>query len=81
MYLIRQKYSDVYEVAKFDERDRPESVYTIQKGKCNCPASYRTKKCKHLNLLDAFKAQKEGVYSYDFTPAKEVVSNRIVVFE
>lgn len=81
MYLIRQKFSDEFEVAKFDERDQPEAVYKIKKGKCSCPSSYRTKRCKHINLLESFKAQKEGIYWYEFNRNKEVLKHRIEVFD
>jgi len=81
MYLVRQKFSDEYEVAKFDERDRPESVYKIKKNKCSCPASYRTKRCKHINLLESFKSKKDGIYWFDFDSANNVVAHKIEAFD
>lgn len=48
-YIIRRnKYN--YEIAKFDDSSSPISVYTINHGKCDCPAWGYS--CKHTRILN-----------------------------
>lgn len=54
MYYLIRKIKDNFEVAKFTDYSEPEDVYTIKKGKCNCPASYRSNNCKHKKLVEAY---------------------------
>lgn len=53
MYTVRYIKDHTFEIARFDDRKEPLAVYTVSHGKCSCPASYRSKKCKHLALVKA----------------------------
>lgn len=72
MYLVRQVKKDIYEVAKFEDSNFPTDVYTVKSTKCNCPASYRSKKCKHNLLVDEFKKVKKGIFAFELTSSNEV---------
>lgn len=54
-YLVR-KGKFTYEVAKFEESNTPSGLYSITSNRCDCPA--RTRSCKHVRMVDAWK--KEG---------------------
>lgn len=71
LYYIRCVKTDWYQLAKFEDRNRPEEVYDIVGGKCDCPASWRGP-CKHLKLLARWKEQvakalPHDMYAYDTT--------------
>lgn len=73
MYAVRAINSNVFEVAKFEDRNFPVDVYTIKKGKCNCPASWRSTSCKHSKLVEEFKKDTTKVFMFDFNSKNEVV--------
>lgn len=45
-----------YEVAKFEGRSKPASVYYVSNEYCTCPAATS---CKHVELVKEFKRLKE----------------------
>ena len=69
MYTVRETYKDIFEVSKFSDYREPDSVYYIRKNKCSCPASYRSKKCKHQALVELYKAlpKEDHFYVYDLS--------------
>ena len=51
-YAFRQIGAETWEVAKFDEKSEPVSVYTLGKKFCTCPGSVRTAGgCTHIKML------------------------------
>jgi hypothetical protein len=50
-YTIRRlnTTNDLFELAKFDDRADPDEVYTVDKSRCNCPATVPN--CKHKRML------------------------------
>ena len=68
MYTVREKFKNIFEIANFTDYKEPDAVYYVKKGRCSCPASYRSKKCKHIALVDEFvKSNKEHIYLYELT--------------
>ena len=55
-YLLR-KGNLFYEIAKFEDTEDSVAVYLFTQRGCSCP-SYR-KNCKHLTILNAWKAAGE----------------------
>jgi hypothetical protein len=57
-YLIR-KGRNFYEMAKFEDYTEPTAVYLFTPRGCSCPA--RTRSCKHIAILDAWKKAGEPI--------------------
>ena len=55
-YLLR-KGKSFYEIAKFEDSTDSTAVYLFTKRGCSCP-SY-SKSCKHISILNAWKASGE----------------------
>mgnify|MGYP006935540783 CR=1 FL=1 len=77
MYLVRQVKKNVFEVAKFEDRNFPVDVYTITNNKCNCPASWRSSSCKHRKLVDEFKKDTNTVYEFYLSATNAVTKTKI----
>lgn len=63
LYFFRALNTKVCEVAKFvDGRKRPDEVYKLYNGSCNCFGSKRgTRECKHVIMYKSW--QKLGAKS------------------
>jgi hypothetical protein len=55
-YVLR-KGTHFYELAKFEDSDDSTAVYKFTKRGCTCPAGRRS--CKHVKILEAWKASGE----------------------
>lgn len=66
MYTVKQKSQDTYEIASWGDYRAPLDVYSIVKNRCNCPASFRSRTCKHLKLVQAFKELESGAWAFEF---------------
>ena len=55
-YILR-KGNQFYELAKFEDSDDSTAVYKFTQRGCSCPAGRRS--CKHVKILDAWKAAGE----------------------
>lgn len=66
MYTVRQKNQTTFEVASWGDYRAPLDVYTITKNRCDCPASFRSRSCKHLKLVQAFKELESGAWAFEF---------------
>lgn len=77
MYLVRQQFPRVYEIANFTYRKEPDAVYHIRNGKCSCPAAWGKKSCKHQALLKSFLACEPGFWFFDIIGDK-VVPNKVL---
>ncbi len=62
MYVVKQRYSDTFEIAHFDNRKEPVGVYTIRGNKCSCPAR---NPCKHQGIVTLFKELEPGVWGFE----------------
>jgi hypothetical protein len=80
MYTVRKLFADVYEVSNFGDRKDADAVYTIRKAKCNCPAAWGRKSCKHVNIVNRFKTLREGAWWFEIIDS-EVISHRLKAFE
>jgi hypothetical protein len=64
MYIFRKLYADVFQVALFEDRREPTSVYRISPKGCSCPAK---SPCKHQNMLKQFKSLDSGFWGFEVT--------------
>lgn len=74
MYTLREISKNIFEVAKFSDYKEPDAIYIIKNNKCSCPASYKTKNCKHKKLLTTFNEvkQEDHIYSFDLVNDKVI---------
>lgn len=70
MYTVKQTSRDTYEIASWGDYSAPLDVYRIVKNRCNCPASFRSRSCKHLKLVDSFKELESGAWAFEFVGTK-----------
>ena len=66
MYLVRQQFPKVFEIAIFTDRAEPDAVYHIRNGKCSCPAAWGKKSCKHQALLKEFQKAPTVIRYFEF---------------
>ena len=78
MYLVRKTKKETFEVAKFEDYSQPTNVYVITKGKCNCPASWRSANCKHKKLLAEYEKDTSNIYYFDIDDKSEVFKGLIL---
>jgi hypothetical protein len=66
MYTVKQKSANGFEVASWGDYSQPLAVYRIVKNRCNCPASFRSRNCKHLKIVQAFQELESGAWAFEF---------------
>lgn len=66
MYTVRETSKNEYSVASWGDYAAPLDVYTVLNNRCNCPASFRSRNCKHLNLIKCFQELEPGAWAFEF---------------
>lgn len=80
MYTVRQISKNEFSVASWEDRREPTNVYTIKNNRCNCPASFRSRSCKHLQLISAFQELESGAWAFEFV-GTEVQPQHLAILE
>lgn len=71
MYTVRKIDFEEFQIAKWEDRKEPEAVYTVRNSRCSCPASYRSKTCKHKKLVSEYlKTSEISFYEISGTQVK-----------
>lgn len=72
LYTCRRIDQGRLEVTKFlEDKTDPEAVYPIFGSKCSCLGAIRQPHCRHIQVLEAFRARQQAGdptygFAYDF---------------
>ena len=80
MYTVRQTSKREYSVASWEDRREPVNVYSIVNNRCSCPASFRSRNCKHLRLVSAFQELESGAWAFEFV-GTEIQPQHLAILE
>jgi hypothetical protein len=59
-YTMRKLQSGIIQVAKFEDGKAPTELYHIRGSKCDCFGATRKPFCKHMEMLQKFRAQPDA---------------------